>query len=92
MKVPSLDPGKEFTKSVTIEPYQPPLGIIKTVAQADYNHGGAELPGKEIVIIARRWDLTTFITHTTTGDQETSDTSAGSGESATPPLPGKNGS
>jgi hypothetical protein len=81
VKVPSLAPGKEFTKSVTIDPYQPPLGIIKTVAQADYNHGGAELPGGEIVIIARRWDVTTFLTHTTAGGQETSDTSADSGQS-----------
>ncbi len=85
VKVPSLSPGKEFTKNVTIDPYQPPLGIIKTVAQADYNHGGAELPGKEIVIIARRWDVTTFITHTTAdGGQQTSDTSANSGKSGSP--------
>ena len=84
VKVPSLDAGKEFTKSVTIDPYQPPLGIIKTVAQADYNHGGAELPGKEIVIIARRWDVTTFLTHTTSGGQQTSDTSADSGKSGSP--------
>ena len=85
VKVPSLDPGKEFTKTVTIDPYQPPLGIIKTVAQADYNHGGSELPGKEIVIIARRWDVTTFITHTTAGGgQQTSDTSADSEQSGSP--------
>ena len=84
VKVPSLDPGKKFTKSVTIDPYQPPLGIIKTVAQADYNHGGAETPGKEIVIIARRWDVTTFRAHTTVGGQETSDTSADSGKSGSP--------
>ena len=81
VKVPSLDPGKEFTKSVTIDPYQPPLGIIKTEAQADYNHGGADKPGAEIVIIARRWDVTKFITHTTAGGQETSDTRADSGDS-----------
>jgi hypothetical protein len=84
VKVPSLAPGKEFTKSVTIDPYQPPLGIIKTVAQADYNHGGAELPGAEIVIIARRWDVTTFRTHTTTSGQQTSDTSADSFPSMSP--------
>ena len=81
VKVPSLAPGAEFTKSVTIDPYQPPLGIVTTEAQADYNHGGAALPGKEIVIIARRWDVTTFLTHTTAGGQETSDTSADSGNS-----------
>jgi hypothetical protein len=81
VKVPRLAPGKEFTKFVTIDPYQPPLGIIKTVAQADYSHGGAEAHGKEIVIIARRWDVTTFITHTTAGGQQTSDTSANSGQS-----------
>lgn len=83
VKVPSLAAGKGFTKSVTIDPYQPPLGIIKTVAQADYNHGGTESPGKEIVIIARRWDVTTFTTHTTAGGQQTSDTSADSGGSGT---------
>ena len=84
VKVPSLAAGREFTKSVTIDPYQPPLGIIKTVAQADYNHGGAEQPGGEIVIIARRWDVTTFLTHTTAGGQQTSDTSADSGKSGSP--------
>jgi hypothetical protein len=84
VKVPSLAPGKDFTKSVTIDPYQPPLGIIRTAAQADHSHGGAEVHGKEIVIIARRWDVTTFKAHTTVGGQEVSDTSADSGSAGTP--------
>ena len=33
------------------------------------------------MIIARRWDVSSFITHTTVGSKETSDTSADSGQS-----------
>ena len=36
------------------------------------------------MIIARRWDVTTFITHTTVASIQTSDTSADSGKSGTP--------
>lgn len=84
VRVPALAPKKEFTGYVTIDPYTPPLGIIKTVGQADLNHAGTKTNGPEIVIIPRRWDVTTFKTHTSAAGIQTSDTSADSDKSGTP--------